>query len=724
MSGIGLASLASGRERSPAADRILVVARELRLRVSLQRLLESQSRQVAECGTAGEALALLERRDIALVLLDLDPPDPGGEQVLEWLGNNRSTTRAIVISSDDRIETAVQALRHGAVDFVRKPGEMTHIRGIVDGVLQRSHLERRQALLQSRIEQSERLHRFMVEHSPDLIYTLDDEGRFLFVNERFESLLGFSRDEVLGRHYSTVVADGDRELVRYVFNERRCDKRAAANVEVRLKVRHGHAAPSCEHRCVVAMLSAVGVYDGGAGSDRKQPGAFLGTYGVARDITERKVAEETVSFQAFHDHLTQLPNRRLFKDRLELAITQARRSGGMVGVMFIDLDHFKRVNDTYGHDQGDELLKHVAQALRRCVRAGDTVARQGGDEFTVLLPDLTEADDAAVIAGKIVEELDVPLVGAGGQELHASASIGMAVFPRDGASADALVRHADVAMYKVKTSGRNAYRFFTTEMDEAHHERLNLEHDLRRAIQRSELELHFQPRYSVGRNRIVGMEALVRWHHPQLGMLMPDSFINIAEEIGLMRAVTDAVLAQACAQLARWHAAGHAGLRMAVNVSAQEFDRADLVDRIATQVELHRLPAEALEIEIAESVLSRDVPTVIDRMRQLRERGIRIAIDDFGTGYSSLNYLRRLPINAIKLDHSFVRDLDERHRNSPIVNAIVGIADGFELALSAEGVETDVQRSLLQGLGCDEMQGYLFSQPVPAAQAELLLAAA
>jgi diguanylate cyclase (GGDEF)-like protein/PAS domain S-box-containing protein len=723
MSAIGLASLASGRERTPAADRILVVAPELRLRVSLQRLLESQSRQVAECGTAGEALALLERRDIALVLLDLDLPDPARE-VLAWLGAHRSTTRAIVISSDDRIETAIQALRHGVVDFVRKPGEMTHIRGIVDGAVQRCHLERRHATLQARVEQSERLHRFMVEHSPDLIYTLDDEGRFLFVNDRFESLLGFSRDEVLGRHYSTVVAEGDRELVRYVFNERRCDQRAAANVEVRLKIRHGHAASHYENRCVVAMLSAVGVYDGVDGAGRKPPGAFLGTYGVARDITERKVAEETVSFQAFHDHLTQLPNRRLFKDRLELAITQARRSGGMVGVMFIDLDHFKRVNDSYGHDQGDELLKHVAQALRRCVRAGDTVARQGGDEFTVLLPDLTEPDDAAVIAGKIVEELDVPLLGAGGQALHASASIGMAVFPRDGTSADALLKHADVAMYKVKTSGRNAYRFFSTEMDEAHHERLNLERDLRRAVQRSELELHFQPRYSVGRNRIVGMEALVRWHHPHLGMLLPDSFINIAEEIGLIRAVTDSVLAQACAQLARWHAAGHAGLRMAVNVSAQEFDRADLVERIAGQVEQHRLPADALEIEIAENVLSRDVPTVIDRMRQLRERGVRIAIDDFGTGYSSLNYLRRLPINAIKLDHSFVRDLDERHRNSPILKAIIGIADGLDLGLSAEGVETDVQRSLLQNLGCDEMQGYLFSQPVPAAQAELLLAAA
>jgi predicted signal transduction protein with EAL and GGDEF domain len=356
------------------------------------------------------------------------------------------------------------------------------------------------------------------------------------------------------------------------------------------------------------------------------------------------------------------------------------------------------------------------------VRAGDTLARQGGDEFTILLPDLVHADDLALIADKIMDELRSPFHVAG-QEFRATASVGIAVYPRDGDSADMLLKNADIAMYKVKASGKNGYRFFTAEMNASYHERISLENDLRTAIRRSEFELYFQPQFSVVRKRIVGMEALVRWNHPEHGLLDPGGFIDLAEETGLIRSITDTVLAQACEQLARWRACGHSELRMSVNVSPQEFDRGDVVDRITYQVEHHRLPADALEIEITENLLLHDVSTVIEKLRMLRDRGVRISIDDFGTGYSSLNYLRRFPINSIKLDQTFVRDLDERHATSPIVNAIVGIADGFDLKLLAEGVETDFQRRTLQDLGCDEMQGFLFSRPLPALEAARLLAA-
>ena len=706
-------------EPEPVIDRILIADEQPRMCASLRTLLARGDREIVACGTGTEALSLLGRGDFALALVHLHLPDVSGLEILRWISDNRVSTSIMVVSGDDSFDAAIQAMRCGAVDFVRKPGDMRQIEHKVDSALRRRHLERRHAVMQARVEQSERLHRFLVENSPDLIYALDDKGCFLFVNNRFESLLGFSRDDVLGRHYSIVVDESAQELMRHVFDERRSDKRATANVEVRLRTRYGPGPRRYENRCVVAMLSAVGIY----GEDTRaggQAAPFLGTYGVARDITERKVAEETINFQAFHDHLTQLPNRRLFKDRLELAITQAYRQGNMVGVMFVDLDRFKVVNDTYGHSEGDELLKGVAATLRRCVRAGDTLARQGGDEFTILLPDLSHADDASVIGAKIVEELKTPF-RVSGQEFRATASIGIAVFPRDGDNADLLLRNADIAMYQVKAGGKNAYRFFSAEMNAAYRDRLRLENDLRRAIQRCEFEIHFQPQYSVARGRIVGMEALVRWQHPEHGLLHPDGFIDLAEETGLIRSITDTVLAQACAQLAQWHAAGHAELRLAVNVSPQEFDRGDVVDRIVSQVNHYRLPADALEIEITENVLLRDATAVIEKMRHLRERGVRIAIDDFGTGYSSLNYLRRFPINSIKLDQSFVRDLDERHRTSPIVNAIVGIADGFDLKLLAEGVETDFQRQLLQELGCDEMQGYLFSQPVPAAEAARLL---
>jgi len=718
MSGFAMSNFKPMQDAELPVDRILIVDDEPRMRASLAMLIEGDGREITQCASGTAALAILEKRTIAVALLDINLPDISGLDILKWISGNHIPTSVIMVSGDDSIDSAIQALRYGAVEFVRKPGDMAHIKHKVDNALHRRHLEHRHALMMARLEQSERLHRFLVENSPDLIYTLDDQGRFLFVNNRFESMLGYSRDEVIGKHYSTVVFDDDRELVRFVFNERRSDNRASANIEVKLKAKNDGKTRTYESRCVVAMLSAVGIYGEGSGS---RTGNFMGTYGVARDITERKIAEETISFQALHDHLTQLPNRRLFKDRLELAITQARRLARMVGVMFVDLDRFKLVNDTYGHAEGDELLKSVAQALRRCVRAGDTLARQGGDEFTILLPDLAQAGDAALIAGKIVDELKQPFHVAG-QDFRATASVGIAVFPRDGDNADTLLKNADIAMYKVKAAGKNAYQFFTPEMNASYHERIGLENDLRLAIERSEFKLYFQPQFSVVRKRIVGMEALVRWQHPEHGLLDPCGFIDLAEETGLIRAITDSVLAQACAQLAQWRAWGHSELRMSVNVSPQEFDRGDLVDRITSHAERHRLPPNSLEIEITENLLLQDVSGVIDKMRMLRDRGVRISIDDFGTGYSSLNYLRRFPINSIKLDQSFVRDLDESHRHSPIVNAIVGIADGFDLKLLAEGVETDFQRRTLQDLGCDEMQGFLFSRPLPASEVARLLA--
>ena len=718
ISGFGLA-----QERLPC-DRILIVDDEPLLRSSLRLQLEGRGRELVECATGAAALGILGRRDIALALVDINLPDMSGLDILRWIREREVPTDVIMVSGDDNIESAIQAMRYGAVDFVRKIADTECLRHKVAGCLNRRSLERRHEAMQARLEQSERLHRFLVENSPDLFYTLDHAGRFLFVNSRFESLLGYSRDEVVGKHYSTIVFDEDRESVRYAFVERRSDHRATSNVEANLKPKKLPGSRGNENRRLVAMLSAVGIY-GDIHSATAGPGAsdgYMGTYGVARDITERKIAEETISFQAFHDHLTQLPNRRLFKDRLELAITQAERHGEMLGVMFVDLDRFKIVNDTYGHAEGDELLKSVAQTLRRCVRAADTLARQGGDEFTILLPSLFQPEDAARIADKIVEELRLPFHVAG-QDFHTTASIGIAVFPRDGDTADILLKNADIAMYKVKESGRNAYRFFSPEMNAGYHERLNLENDLRQAVERSEFEVYYQPQYSVVRGCIVGMEALVRWHHPRHGLITPSSFIDLAEEVGLIGAITDYVLEQSCAHLADWHARGHEGLRVAVNVSPREFEGSDVVDRITARVEKYCLPADALEIEITENLLLQDVSSVIDKLRMLRDRGVRVSIDDFGTGYSSLNYLRRFPINSIKLDQAFVRDITEGGEGSPIINAIVGIADGFDLQLLAEGVETDYQRRILQDLGCDEMQGFLFSQPLPAWDAGRLLAA-
>jgi predicted signal transduction protein with EAL and GGDEF domain len=355
--------------------------------------------------------------------------------------------------------------------------------------------------------------------------------------------------------------------------------------------------------------------------------------------------------------------------------------------------------------------------LSRTVRPSDTVARMGGDEFTALLPGLKEASDALLIAAKISAELRRPFTVAG-REFFTTASIGIAVHPEDGETTEQLLRNADTAMYEVKANGKNAAQVYTADMRAGRMPRLELERDLRRALPGQEFVLHFQPQFSLRLGRMVGAEALIRWQHPQHGLMSPGGFMDLAEETGLMEPISAWVLEEACRQLSLWHAAGYRDLRVAVNLSPREFSRADLVDRVAGAAARHGLPHDVLEIEITENVLLQDVPGVVEKLRELRRRGIRISIDDFGTRYSSLNYLRSFPINTIKIDQSFIRDIDSDDDVSPIITAIVGIAKGFNLDLVAEGVETPTQRRVLARLGCDEMQGYLFARPGAAPDAE------
>lgn len=701
------------------SQKILIVDDESRIRSSMRILLDGAGREIQESETGFDAIEKLKSQDIDLVLLDINLPDISGLEVLQWVANNKISTNVIFVSANDSIDSAILALRYGAVEFVRKPFDLDELKRKVENALYRRRMERSYVMMTARVQQSEQLHRFLVENSPDLIYTLDDAGRFMFINNRVESLLGYTREELIGSKYCTIVHDEDVVKAHYAFNERRVDSRATANLEVRLKCKNNHFRHFDSHY-IVAMMNATGIYGENQEGSTSSTQCFMGTYGVARDITERKIAEETISFQALHDQLTHLPNQRLFRDRLEMALTLSKRHGGTVGVMFIDLDRFKLVNDTYGHAEGDELLKKVANRLLQGMRAGDTLARKGGDEFTVLLPDLTQAEDAGIIADKIMSELRSPFLVAG-HEFRVTASIGVAIFPRDGDNVDVLLKNADIAMYRVKADGKNDTKFYIPDMNACFHERINMENDLRQAIRNSEFELYYQPKVSVIDFQIVGMEALIRWHHPQHGFMNPRSFIDLAEEVGLIGDITDWVLAEACSQLSKWQAMGFDDLRMSVNVSPQEFRRSDMVERVSSQVNRNCLMGDSLEIEITENILLQDAADVIKKMSSIRELGVRISIDDFGTCYSSLNYLRLIPISTIKIDQSFVRDLSEEHRSSAIIQAIVDIAKGFGLHLVAEGVETNYQMKTLHKLGCNEMQGYLFSRPVSATEAERLL---
>ena len=448
-------------------------------------------------------------------------------------------------------------------------------------------------------------------------------------------------------------------------------------------------------------------------------GAFRGYYGTGRDITERKANEEHIRYNATHDVLTGLANRNLLRDRLALAIAQSQRSKRSIWVVFIDLDRFKIINDSLSHKTGDELLQQVAQRLTAATRETDTVARQGGDEFVMVLPEGTDGHLSERVLERLLASLAEPF-RVGGQEIFVTCSAGVAVYPGDGNHPEELIEHADIAMYRAKDGGRNTYHFYTREMNDQALARLRLENALRLALERNEFVLHYQPQYSLRDGSMVGCEALIRWQHPTEGLLRPGSFIGIAEEMGLIQDVGEWVLREDCRQARAWRETGR-GLCMAVNLSARQFSHPDLVAMVAGVLGDTGLPPAELELELTESLLMDDIDHNIRTLEGLRGLGVRLAIDDFGTGYSSLAYLKRLPVDVLKIDRSFVRDSATNHADAAIVASVVGLAHNLGLVVIAEGVEDAAQLRLLEQKGCDQVQGYLLSQPVPAEELERLL---
>ncbi|HMV01335.1 MAG TPA: EAL domain-containing protein, partial [Rhodocyclaceae bacterium] len=434
-------------------------------------------------------------------------------------------------------------------------------------------------------------------------------------------------------------------------------------------------------------------------------------YGLARDVSDRKSAEERLAHLAYHDALTGLPNRALFCDRLGLAMVQARRSGTKVAVMFVDLDRFKLANDTFGHQQGDQLLRQVAQRLQGGLRETDTLARLGGDEFIVLLTGLNQPEDAGIVAHKLVTDMAVPFM-IEGSDVFLTASIGVAIFPRDGDDIETLVRHADIAMYHVKSQGKNGFGYFLPDMGEISSRRFALENEIRRAIEHNQFDLFYQPQVDSESRRVIGCEALIRWHHPEKGTVPAGAFLPVVEEIGLMSSLTDWVIERACRDLNAWRDAGMELPRMAVNISPAVLEDADFGDRLITLLNRYDIDPDAFEIELTENVFIADQETISSRLESLARSGIRIAIDDFGTQYSSLSYLRNLPVNTIKIDQCFVREIEQGREDSTIIRAIVAIAAGLGLHVVAEGVETSLQANFLKAVGAREMQGFLFGRPM------------
>jgi diguanylate cyclase (GGDEF)-like protein/PAS domain S-box-containing protein len=700
---------------------MLIVEDEPRYLDSTRLLLAQVVDSIDTALDGAQAYAKLETRQYDLALLDLHLPDTTGHEIMAWLRAHQPQCRVIIASGDDEIESAIKSLRLGAYDYLRKPYEPEELIQTVRNAVGRVRLERDNSRLRTQIEHSEEWYRLLVNTSPDIIYTLDDTGAFTFVNDSVQKILGYRPEELIGQDYLVLVPPGETDNAIQRLNERRKADRATRNHELRLRRKDDlltGLAPSPKENQVTVELSAMGMY-------RPLPGGneeFMGTYGVARDISDRKQAEATITFQAYHDQLTSLPNRSLFHDRLNQAMVQAKRHGQSMAIMFLDLDRFKVVNDTLGHQIGDALLQAVTQRLKACLREGDTLSRIGGDEFMLLLPLVRSRDNVIFIAEKILSALKTPF-NIEGNEIFIGVSIGIALYPEDGETRETLVKHADIAMYHAKDHGRNNFKFFTHELNKALSGRLSVENDMRHALQEGQFQVYYQPQVDIDSQRIRGMEALIRWQHPRRGLVMPDSFISVAEDCGLINPISDFVLNTVCRQANLWAAAGLPNPTLAVNISARQIEHPRFVDRFMETLLGGCARGEGIEVEITESALMRDVDGAITKLRKLADQGVDISIDDFGTGYSSLSYLKKLPVHTLKIDRSFIQDLNVHQSGATIVAGITAMAKGLKLNVVAEGVETKEQLSYLQELGCDAYQGFYYSHPLDTEHATELLRA-
>jgi diguanylate cyclase (GGDEF)-like protein/PAS domain S-box-containing protein len=579
------------------------------------------------------------------------------------------------------------------------------LEGAREGLRQaRNDLTEANTRLEQRVQQLHRVEEKLsgvLDSIDNVVWSISMAGnQLLYLNPAAE--------RVYGRPVSDFFAD-NRLWLDIVHAE---DRRS---VEASLATLIAHGSVTLEYR-IVRPDGSVRWLEDRARVIRAADGTPLRIDGVASDITERRSHAERMAHQANHDALTGLPNRNLLADRIVQALAQARRNQQQVAVLFLDLDGFKFVNDSYGHSFGDALLRTVAARLGAVVRDTDTIARLGGDEFVILLPGMARGDDAVQVASKVLDAFKVP-IAQDGRELHLSASIGISRFPQDGDSCDLLLQHADVAMYRAKANGRNGHQSYSIEMGAQAQQRVELEGALRSALERGQLALHYQPQIDRQDGRIVGVEALLRWQHPTLGLVPPARFIPLAEETGLIIPIGEWVLRTACAQAQAWQQAGHQGLSVAVNMSAKQFQQQDVPALVREVLATTGLPARCLELELTESVLMHDTDATVETMRQIKRLGVRLALDDFGTGYSSLSYLKRFPIDVLKIDRSFTLEVTSDDGAASITRAIIAMARSLNMTTVAEGVETQAQLDFLGALGCDVMQGYHIGRPLTALRA-------
>ncbi|MCW8883175.1 MAG: EAL domain-containing protein [Sedimenticola sp.] len=708
---------------------ILTIDDEQAIRESFHLYLEDYGYTVIEAENGQAGIALFESQKPDLVLVDLRMPEVDGLQVLAHVVSNSPDTPIIVVSGTGVIDDVIEALHLGAWDYMLKPlQDLSVLLHAVRKNLDRSRLtlenrayqEHLELEVQKRTEElrlandemlatnnrlllSEKKYRSIFESLTDVYFQVDLQGRLEEISPSISSNLEYLRENMLG----TRLCDFFAEPERYEsMLDRLKQNGSVTDFEVLLLDGSG-----LERPC--AVTAAHEVHADGTGR----------IYGVFRDITERKQAEAKIEYQAYHDSLTNLPNRRLLLDRLELALHRSRRHGHEGALLLIDLDRFKTINDSLGHSVGDQLLCEIALRLISVLREEDTVARIGGDEFVVLLADVGHDTQATArraegVAEKIRHNLSLP-IRIKDHELYITPSIGITLFPMQHEDAGAVLRHGDTAMYQAKAAGRNTVRFFLPGMQEEADQRLGMEKDLRLAISRNQLKLFFQAQIDA-EGAVCGAEALLRWEHPEYGLITPDRFIPVAEETGLILPIGEWVLQTACELITKWSNSelSDALRHIAVNVSPWQFRQPNFPVQVERILARTKADPGRLGLELTEGVVIDNVADTVDKMDSFKMLGVKISIDDFGTGYSSLSYLKKLPLDILKIDRSFVEDVTEDESNAAIVETIISMASHLGLEVIAEGVETQEQLDFLHSSGCRRFQGYYFTRPLPVEQFE------
>ncbi|MEN6587299.1 MAG: EAL domain-containing protein [Sulfuricella sp.] len=639
--------------------------------------------------TEEEYLAGLDLRP-DLILADWHLPRFSGLRALQLLRERNLDIPFIIVSGGIGEEAAIDALRQGASDYVLKD-RPARLGPAVRHALDEHQLRnaRKQA------EEALRLADRVFHSTGEGVAVTDAAGNLVSVNPAFELITGYSAAEVLGRN-PRILQSGRHEDAFYREMWACLHDTGQWRGELWNRRKNGEVYPEW------LTISAV----------KDNEGVTTHYVGVFSDISTVKEAMQQIDFLAHHDALTRLPNRILFHDRLSHGLDRAQRENSPLALLYLDLDRFKTVNDTLGHPVGDELLQEVARRMAGALRAGDTLARLGGDEFVLLLEDDANAQQAAVVARKILDLFAVP-ISVAEHKLNVTASIGISLYPGDGEDPDTLLRHADRAMYEAKSRGRNTYQFFEPVLSAGVLQRLVMENALRGAMERNELLLHYQPQVDLGSGRICAAEALLRWRSAELGLVAPSDFIPVAEEMGLIISIGEWVLRTACAQNKAWQDAGLPPIRVAVNVSALQVLAGTLPGIVADTLRDTGLDPRYLELELTESVMIREVEATLSQVVELKRLGVTISLDDFGTGYSSLGYLSRFPLDRLKIDQGFVRNITTEPKNAAIARATVALSQGLGMIVIAEGVETEGQLRYLHSIGCEEIQGYLFSRPVP-----------